>query len=81
MATAYMEEAMRYDWLVAMYGGKVLAINSTQELIQKAGVATLEEAFIELLPPEERAGHQPVQIPPRKEIEDRHKYSRSRPPP
>jgi len=66
VATAYMEEAMRYDWLVAMYAGKVLATGSPQELIQKAGVTTLEEAFIELLPPEERAGHKPVQISPRK---------------
>ena len=69
VATAYMEEAMRYDWLVAMYGGKVLATGSPQELIQKAGVTTLEEAFIDLLPPEERAGHKPVQITPRKEGE------------
>jgi ribosome-dependent ATPase len=69
VATAYMEEAMRYDWLVAMYGGKVLATGSPQELIQKAGVATLEEAFIGLLPPEERAGHKPVEISPRKEGE------------
>ena len=69
VATAYMEEAMQYDWLVAMYGGKVLATGSPQELIQKAGVTTLEEAFIDLLPPEERAGHKPVQITPRKEGE------------
>jgi ribosome-dependent ATPase len=69
VATAYMEEAMQYDWLVAMYGGKVLATGSPQELIQKAGVATLEEAFINLLPPEERAGHKPVQVLPRKEGE------------
>ena len=69
VATAYMEEAMRYDWLVAMYAGKVLATGSPQELIQKAGVTTLEEAFIDLLPPEKRAGHQAVQIPPRKEGE------------
>ena len=66
VATAYMEEAMRYDWLVAMYGGKVLSTGSPQELIKKAGVATLEEAFIELLPPEERAGHKPVRFLPGK---------------
>ena len=67
VATAYMEEAMRYDWLVAMYAGKVLATGSPQELLHQAGVATLEEAFIALLPPEKRAGHQAVQIPPRVE--------------
>ncbi|MGO9580626.1 MAG: ATP-binding cassette domain-containing protein, partial [Desulfobaccales bacterium] len=69
VATAYMEEAMRYDWLVAMYAGKVLATGSPQELLHQAGVATLEEAFIALLPMEKRAGHQAVQIPPREEGE------------
>jgi ribosome-dependent ATPase len=67
VATAYMEEAMRYDWLVAMYAGKVLATGSPQELLHQAGVATLEEAFIALLPPEKRAGYQAVHIPPREE--------------
>ncbi|HWT82257.1 MAG TPA: ATP-binding cassette domain-containing protein, partial [Candidatus Methylomirabilis sp.] len=69
VATAYMEEAMRYDWLVAMYAGKVLATGSPQELLHQAGVETLEEAFIAMLPPEKRAGHQAVQIPPRVEGE------------
>ena len=32
VATAYMEEAERFDWLVAMNGGKVLATGSPAEL-------------------------------------------------
>ena len=54
VATAYMEEAERFDWLAAMNAGKVLATGSPAELKAGAGAATLEEAFIALLP-EERA--------------------------
>ncbi len=32
-ATAYMEEAARFDWLVAMNAGKVLATGTTAELL------------------------------------------------
>mgnify|MGYP000884164785 CR=1 FL=1 len=65
VATAYMEEASRFDWLVAMDGGRVLATGSPQELLQQTGVTTLEEAFIALLPSDKRDGYQPVHIPPR----------------
>ena len=58
VATAYMEEAERFDWLAAMNAGKVLATGSPAELKAKAGAATLEEAFIALLPEEERARSQ-----------------------
>ena len=57
VATAYMEEAERFDWLAAMNAGKVLATGSPAELKTRAGVATLEEGFIALLPEEQRGGH------------------------
>ncbi len=65
VATAYMEEAARFDWLVAMDAGRVLATGSPHELLERTGSATLEEAFIRLLPEEKRQGHQAVTIPPR----------------
>lgn len=65
VATAYMEEAERFDWLVAMDAGKVLATGSAQELREKTGAADLDAAFIALLPQAQREGHQAVQIPPR----------------
>ncbi len=65
VATAYMEEAAGFDWLVAMDAGRVLATGSTSELLARAGAATLEAAFIALLPEEKRAGHKVVKIPPR----------------
>jgi ribosome-dependent ATPase len=65
VATAYMEEAERFDWLAAMNAGKVLATGSPIELKKGAGVATLEDGFIALLPEEERSGHHRLRIPPR----------------
>jgi ribosome-dependent ATPase len=69
VATAYMEEAGRFDWLAAMNGGKVLATGAPSELLERTQSRTLEEAFIALLPDEQRAGHRQVVIPPRKALE------------
>ncbi len=66
VATAYMEEAERFDWLAAMSGGQVLATGSPAEIKTRAGVTTLEEGFIALLPEQERGGHHRLQIPPRR---------------
>jgi ribosome-dependent ATPase len=66
VATAYMDEAERFDWLVAMDEGRVLAKGSPQELKTQTGQATLEETFIALLPEEKRRGHRRLTIPPRK---------------
>lgn len=65
VATAYMEEAERFDWLVAMDAGRVLATGTAAALKARTGAATLEEAFIALLPEARRAGHRQVVIPPR----------------
>lgn len=65
VATAYMDEAERFDWLIAMDDGKVIAHGVLQEVLQKAGEPTLEEAFIALLPEAKRAGYQKVVVRPR----------------
>ncbi|WP_136513006.1 ribosome-associated ATPase/putative transporter RbbA [Geomonas edaphica] len=65
VATAYMEEAARFDWLVALNAGRVLATGMPAELLTRTGSRSLEEAFIALLPPSQRAGYRPVQIPQR----------------
>ena len=64
VATAYMEEAERFDWLAAMSDGKVIATGTPSEVRQKAGQDTLEKAFIALLPEAVRAGHRDVVVPP-----------------
>ncbi len=60
VATAYMDEAQRFDWLVAMDGGRVLAEATPAGLLQRTGAQTLEQAFIALLPQARRQGHQLV---------------------
>ena len=65
VATAYMEEAERFDWLMAMDAGKVLATGSPKDLLSRTGADSLDAAFIALLPPEKRQGHHDVVIPPR----------------
>jgi ribosome-dependent ATPase len=65
VSTAYMEEAARFDWLVAMDAGRVLATGTPQELLRHTGTATLDDAFVALLPEDKRQGHTQVIIPPR----------------
>ncbi len=65
VATAYMEEAERFDWLVAMDDGHILATGSPAELLSTTGTANLDAAFVALLPEEKRRGHEEVVIPPR----------------
>jgi len=68
VATAYMEEAERFDWLIAMNAGKVLAAGTPASLKREHGTATLEEAFIALLPEAQRRGHTALIIPPRRKL-------------
>lgn len=65
VATAYMEEAARFDWLVAMDDGRVLATGTPKELLVRTGTTNLDAAFVGLLPEAKRAGYREVVIPPR----------------
>lgn len=63
VSTAYMEEAERFDWLIAMNAGQVLDEGTPSDL-RGTQSATLEEAFIRLLPESERGEMEPLVIPP-----------------
>src|SRR5262245_49803178 len=65
VATAYMDEAQQWDWIVAMDAGKVLATGTPKDLMERTGTKDLEACFIRLLPEEKRAGHTDLVIPPR----------------
>jgi len=65
VATAYMEEAERFDWLAAMSEGRVISVGTAAALKERTGATNLEAAFIQLLPPERRKGHEPIILPPR----------------
>ncbi len=64
VATAYMEEAERFEHLIAMDAGRILASGSAAQLRQQTGCDTLEAAFIALLPQARRDGHQTPTLPP-----------------
>ncbi len=65
VATAYMEEAERFDHLLAMDSGRILAAGSPQQLRERTACTSLEQAFIALLPEARRRDHHALVIPPR----------------
>jgi ribosome-dependent ATPase len=66
VATAYMEEVRQFDWLVALDAGRVLASGTPAALLALTGSASLEQAFVGLLPPQRRAGYRPLVPQPRR---------------
>ena len=64
VATAYMEEAERFEQVVAIDEGKIIAAGETREIIARANSRSLEEAYIALQRPERRGEHAPLAIPP-----------------
>ncbi|MGI5922752.1 MAG: ribosome-associated ATPase/putative transporter RbbA [Lentisphaeria bacterium] len=64
VATAYMDEAQRFDWLIAMDGGHILDTGTPEELLKKTSTPNLDAAFIKLLPEEKRSGHHELVVPP-----------------
>jgi len=65
VATAYMEEAERFDWLIAMNSGRVLAAAAPARLKAQTSTTTIEDAFIALLRGPQAREHARLQIPPR----------------
>jgi ribosome-dependent ATPase len=67
VATAYMEEAERFDWLLAMNEGKVLATGSPAALKAQMHARSVEDAFVALLQPGAiRDGRDRLEVPPRR---------------
>ena len=68
VATADMDEAERFDWLSVMNEGRLIATGSPAEIRARTRSASLEAAFIALLPEKARHGHRKLRIPPRVEL-------------
>jgi len=66
VATAYFDEAERFDRLAAMDAGRILAFDTPSALKSSTGGRTLEDAFVGLLPEAKRDGHLRLIIPPRR---------------
>ncbi len=58
IATAYMEEAERFDWLAAMNAGKVLTTGAPEAIMKQTATTNLDAAFIALLPEAKRKQYQ-----------------------
>ena len=69
VATAYMEEAERFDFLIAMNAGRVLAAGSPAILKAQTHTTSVEDAFVSLLPEQTRAGRSKLEMPPRRIID------------
>ena len=64
VSTAYMDEAEAFDDLIAMDAGRILATGTPAAIKERTGTATIEAAFIGLLPEERRRTHAELEIPP-----------------
>ena len=64
VSTAYIDEAERFEHVLAMDNGKLIANAPTQQLIAETQSHDLEESYIKLLPPEKRSGLNGFHIPP-----------------
>ncbi|HWT60053.1 MAG TPA: ribosome-associated ATPase/putative transporter RbbA, partial [Rhizobium sp.] len=70
IATAYLEEAARFDWLAVMDAGRLVATGSPESLLHQTKADTLDEAFIALMPAERRASHHAVDLPPLPSVDE-----------
>ena len=66
VATAYMEEAEQFDFLIAMDAGRILAAGSPNNLKMQTGADTVEDVFVALLPEQRRVQHTKLKVPPRR---------------
>ena len=64
VATAYMEEAERFEYLIAMDAGRVLISDWLRNVISRTGATHLEEAYVSLLPADRRPKGGTLSIPP-----------------
>ena len=64
VATAYIDEAEQFEHLLAMDDGKLLVNRPTRQVMQELNAATLEEAYIKLLPAEKQQGSGGLDITP-----------------
>ena len=56
VATAYIEEAEHFEYLLAMDDGQLLVNKPTCEVMLESDAETLEEAYVSLLPQEKQQG-------------------------
>ena len=64
VATAYIEEAQRFERLLAMDAGRLLENKPTADVLADYDTDVLEEAYVKMLPPEKQQGSGGLDITP-----------------
>ena len=64
VATAYIEEAQRFERLLAMDAGRLLENKPTADVLADYGTDVLEDAYVKMLPPEKQQGSGGLDITP-----------------
>ena len=64
VATAYFDEAKRFEYLLAMDDGRLIVNAPTQKVLDDTHTDTLEEAYVKLLPPTKQDKGGALQLTP-----------------
>ncbi|MCP1246433.1 ribosome-associated ATPase/putative transporter RbbA [Acetobacter cerevisiae] len=64
VSTAYMDEAERFSWLVAMNDGRILSSAPTADVKKQTGTTTVEAAYTSMLPEADQKEISDFTIPP-----------------
>lgn len=70
IATAYIDEAEGFEYVIAMDDGKLIVDKPTQTVIDETNSQNLEQAYIKLLPPEKRGAVDGLVIPSFEPLKD-----------
>lgn len=65
VSTAYMDEAERFDSLIAMDAGRILATGTPAEIKASTKTESLERAFVAMLPADKQGNPEELSIPAR----------------
>ncbi len=64
VATAYIDEAEQFEYLLAMDDGQILVHGHTPDILRQSGCATLEQAYIRMLPENKQTHWDDSRLPP-----------------
>lgn len=68
VSTAYIDEALQFDWLIAMNAGRVIGNGRPSDLMTTTGTETLEQAYVALLPGDKGPDRREFLVPPRQDF-------------
>ncbi|TCP97273.1 ribosome-dependent ATPase [Cricetibacter osteomyelitidis] len=64
VATAYIDEAQSFEYLIAMDDGKILVSDKTENVLKTYRTLSLEDAYVQMLPQEKRGSGEGLNLTP-----------------